>query len=382
MKPSATVLFLGLVLGWSAEAAAQKSGVVADISPAPTLTSPSAIGFASSLLGKPADWGGNAADLFAANYEFPSSFASMETQPWMTLDPRKPEEVDNYYRAVLRYALSSFQGDISANCPKVSKDWYHMPWMTFSFGNRIANIEKGSIGSGREPICGLTQERPAPKKFLYGGLDKKVQTWAVGMFNAPGGYLLGRIWRSRGEVNLTETKFPNGSFVAKFLFTEATDEEVPFLQGAPIWEANIYASVDTATIRKTKPMRLMQIDFGVKDKRVKEQTGWVYGTFLYYKEKDAPTSAWTDNLIPVGLMWGKTLRTGIISMPASGKLTRSPATLIADIYIRCVRNTSTILQIVGQLYDPRHPATELVSARRRDPFGIWALINFEKWRFS
>ncbi len=265
----------------------------------------SGIGFASSLIGKPVDWPGKDEDLFSANFNFPNSFAAIDGSSWLTLDPRKPEELSKYYEAVLANALTSFQGDMTTGCPKVSNDWYHVPWMTFSFGTTLERINKGEIGSGREPICGLTQERYARKKFLHSSFDKEAQSWAVGMFNSPGGYLLGKVWRDRSKVNLSETKFPHGTFIAKFLFTEATDQDVPYLTGAPVWKANVYTqALNPQGPRVTKPMRLVQIDFGIRDKRFDEQTGWVYGTYLYYNVDQKSSGLWTSNLVPVGLMWG------------------------------------------------------------------------------
>ncbi|MEO5759348.1 MAG: hypothetical protein ABIQ51_21090 [Mesorhizobium sp.] len=260
-------------------------------------------GFASSLLGKPSDWAGSEKDLFAANYAFPAQAADMSTQPWMTLNPSVDAERDGYLSAILAYGLSSFVGDIRSGCPRVSQDWYHVPWLTLSFGNTQADIAAGKIGSGREPICGLTQERPAPVGFLHKKQMRKVQTWAVGTFNEPGGFLLGKVWKDRTRADLSDLKFPNGAFVVKFLFTEADTTEVPYLLGSPEWKANVY-SADGAQSRSTKTMRLIQIDFGVRDARFETTTGWVFGTFIYYNGDTAAPVDWKTKLVPVGVMWG------------------------------------------------------------------------------
>jgi len=258
-------------------------------------------GFKSSLLARPADWNG---DLFSANYSFPATANDLSSQPWMTLDPRVAGERDAYFAAVLAYGLASFTADIKSGCVKAGPDWFHAPWLTFSLGNTAAELQQGQIGSGREPICGMTQERSAPVGFLHANQTRQVPTWAVGTFNQPGGALLGRIWRTPGQIDLSQTTFPKGTFVVKFLFTAATTTEVPYLLGAPEWHANIYDPPSSNTNRKTLPVRLIQIDFGIRDPRFDSTTGWVYGTFMYHNDTGAAPADWKQKLLPVGVMWG------------------------------------------------------------------------------
>ncbi|MDF0522030.1 hypothetical protein P0R31_32825 [Bradyrhizobium yuanmingense] len=260
-------------------------------------------GFVSSLLGKPVDWNGSPSDLFSANLNFPTRYPDLSNEPWMRLDPSDPSQRNAYFQAVLAYGLSSFVSDISGACPRTSPEWFHVPWLTFSVGNTSADLAAGKIGSGREPICGLTQERPAPIGFLHAKQTRRVQSWAVGSMNQVGGYLLGRVWRDRSATDISETTFPRGTFVVKFLFTEATTVEVPYLVGAPEWDANVYRVVDGST-RETKRMRLVQIDFSIRDPRFDAQTGWVFGTFMFFNDSGSPPRDWTTKLVPVGLMWG------------------------------------------------------------------------------
>lgn len=258
-------------------------------------------GFVSSILPAPAGWDGG---VFVANYGYPASAPDMSNQPWLKLDPRKESERQAYYDAIRDYAFTSFQGDIKNGCAKTSDTWFHAPWMTYSFGTSIDEIERGDIGAGREPLCGLTEERAAPIGFLHKNQLRRVQNWAVGSFNTTGGVTFGKVFDVDGSVDVGHTKFAAGAFVAKFLFTEATEDEVPYLKGAPTWSANVYASADDKTKRVTKPMRLAQIDFGVRDPRMDAQSGWVYGTFLYFADASAPQSDWKKNLVAVGSMWG------------------------------------------------------------------------------
>ncbi|MFZ5441430.1 MAG: hypothetical protein ACOZQL_15595 [Myxococcota bacterium] len=283
-----------VVVCLSSVSLAQDGGKVFD-------TSARSPGFASSILPAPAGWDGG---VFVANYSFPTSAPDMSTQPWMTLDPRKQSERQAYYDAVRDYALTMFQGDIKNGCVATSPAWFHAPWMTFSFGTSIEELEAGDIGAGREPLCGLTEERAAPVGFLHKNQLRRVQNWAVGAFNSTGGVTFGKVFKLDGSVDLAHTKFMAGAFVAKFLFTEATEAEVPYLKGAPTWAANVYASADDKTKRVTRSMRLAQIDFGVRDPRMEAQSGWVYGTFLYFADEASPQSDWKKNLVAVGSMWG------------------------------------------------------------------------------
>ena len=77
--------------------------------------------------------------------------------------------------------------------------------------------------------------------------------------------------------------FPEGTVVAKLLFTTAPVECAPFLHGAPEWQVNRH-QVDAATNRylcerDVQTVRLIQMDVAVVDPR--SPTRWVYGTFAY-----------------------------------------------------------------------------------------------------
>jgi hypothetical protein len=120
--------------------------------------------------------------------------------------------------------------------------------------------------------------------------------------------------------------FPVGTVVVKLLFTTATVAEVPYLEGAPEWLADVHAfdagepygcplflrdsDVPTheATRRESRPVRLLQVDLAVRDGReyVEAATGWVFGTFAYRAGTGDPscTHACWWNLVPIGLMWG------------------------------------------------------------------------------
>jgi hypothetical protein len=103
--------------------------------------------------------------------------------------------------------------------------------------------------------------------------------------------------------------FPEGTVAGKLLFTTASEQEAPFLAGSPAWQAYVYANVNNPTPKASDPrglvpVRLLQIDIAVKDRRA--PLGWVFGTFVYGggpRPGGKAGSGWT-NVAPVGVMWG------------------------------------------------------------------------------
>lgn len=127
------------------------------------------------------------------------------------------------------------------------------------------------------------------------------------MYNAPGGWVIGRVWRDPDHPDPSAFKqFPDGTVSIKLLFTEADTKEVPYLDGAKEWQAYIYDKVDVPInpngTRKVKTLRLVQVDVAVRDSRNDTLTGWVFGTFTYngVLKGNSPY----DKLIPIGIMWG------------------------------------------------------------------------------
>jgi hypothetical protein len=176
-----------------------------------------------------------------------------------------------------------------------------------------------SGGTGREPIHGLTYERVSEPKELSPRQETPLQNWAVSLYNAPGGYVIGRVWRNPKCPDATQVLFPNGTIAIKLLFTEALIEQASYLdgQGEHEWEAYIYKKLpedpkrpDADAEREIKRLRLLQIDLAVRDERA-EKTGWVFGTFVYHKENnmgayrgcDIKNNPWC-RVVPIGLMWG------------------------------------------------------------------------------
>lgn len=171
------------------------------------------------------------------------------------------------------------------------RHWYHMPWQHYG-------------PNGREGIHGLTKEAPVAKQQLAMTQLSTGQTYAVGIFNAQGGYTIGQVWKNPMDPNLSVTSAPhsflNGTVICKALFVTIPPAEVPSLAHPLQWQAYVTKSFDSQN-RQVEKLSLIQMDFAVRDKRI-PGTGWLFGTFQYNGEGKAGPS-W-DNLVPVGIMWG------------------------------------------------------------------------------
>jgi len=287
---------------------------------------------------------------FTLRQDYPSVLPTPESYPWKQFNPQSSSESLQYLRSVLQYVL---EGNIEVDWQVEQNhlhDWYHAPWMHH-------------VDFGREFVHGLTRERdwpltatpdpahPGPRPTAG------TQNWAVSVYNAPGGYIIGQVWQGKGGPNPKAALFPDGTVAAKLIFTQATVDELPFLSGAPEWDANLHrlwvrtqtpstptptpaqtatptptstpapapapcVATPTPTPTTTPPVpptprplrnfpnnprtvqtvRLIQVDVAVRDCRVDHTTGWVFGTFIY--QADAPGATAWERLVPVGLMWG------------------------------------------------------------------------------
>jgi hypothetical protein len=240
------------------------------------------------------NWSGH---IFHLRQDYPTK-AAADAQPWTRFDPRT--EPDAYLRAALSYL---FEGNIRSD-PEASFDpilntkraWYHAPW-----------LDSGT--SGREFIHGLTRERVSRPYELAPQQTHYWNNYAVGFYNALGGMILGRVWKDHANPNAAAAVFPNGTVAAKLLFTTAPVTEVPYLQGAPQWQAYVYPDPSELNPQATGPravlrLRLLQVDIAVKDERAADTTGWVFGTLVYGGGPGGRTGSGWTNIAPIGVMWG------------------------------------------------------------------------------
>jgi hypothetical protein len=244
----------------------------------------------------PAGWTG---PVFRLSQNYPRSLPSISNPPWLQFDFTNPQQAPRYMNAVLSYCM---QGNTANNFADVSRNsvrkWYHAPWLHVG-------------AAGREFVHGLTRERPSRPLELGPLQTTQRDNWAVGFYNARGGYVLGRVWRDENNPDPTRARFPLHTVSCKLIFTTATLAEAPYLEGTLEWEADINRAQNAGSRPR---VRLLQLDIAVRDPRADSTTGWVLGTFQY--EKDASTSThWWEHMVPVGLMWGNDAPRVLINQP-------------------------------------------------------------------
>jgi hypothetical protein len=242
--------------------------------------------FPDSAVPLPVGWSG---PVFHLSQNYPQQIPT-DSYPWLQFDPTS--QPDQYMLAVLQYCLEgNVQTDwmVQAN---TKRGWYHAPWMHWG-------------AHGREPIHGLTFERMSLPGELAPQQSRTLQNWAVGMYNAPGGFTIGQVWANPLKPNTTSSQFPPNTVSIKLLFTDGSPQEVPYLSGSKTWPAYVYVNPqDTGpgAPRVVKKLYLLQVDIAVRDPRANGVTGWVFGTFVYdgRNQGNDPYS----KLRPVGMMWG------------------------------------------------------------------------------
>jgi hypothetical protein len=244
--------------------------------------------FPNALNTPPPGWTG---PVFKLSQAYPTTQPNLEPlskRNWAQFNFKDPAEAPKYLQAVLDYCLEGNKendfADVSLN---PIRKWYHAPWLH-------------STNRGREFIRGLTKERPSSPPELGPAHTSDHDNWAVGFYNARGGFTIGQVWKDNQHPDPRKAIFPSHTVTCKLLFTTAPTTEVPFLDGTLEWQADINRASGTGP-RPT--VRLLQLDVAVKDPRANTTTGWVFGTFQYEKAASASAS-WWDHMVPVGLMWG------------------------------------------------------------------------------
>lgn len=244
--------------------------------------------FVSSLDPIPAGWTG---PVFQLSDAYPQS-KQKDSEPWKNFDFRKSPK--RYMLSVLSYFL---EGNIEVDWvvqKNKKRNWYHAPSMSWQPSNRPY---------GREFVHGLTRERNSEPEELAATQIDKLQNWAVGFYNSVGAYTFGRVWSDTITPKAQFGQFEEGTVSAKLLFTAGTKDQVPYLEGAYEWEANIHKFIQPVgnPERVLSKVRLLQLDIAVKDSR-SNPSCWVFGTFVYNNK--APGKTIWDKLVPAGLMWG------------------------------------------------------------------------------
>lgn len=265
--------------------------------------------------------------------------------PWKAFDFKtQPRE---YLQELIKYAYKNNLETDWAN----PKDWFSAPYMHLDTLTPEKNIEP----TGREFMHGLTMERVGCKaeidgvtadpncKFatdIYKLPEGSFYNWAVSFYNARGGSYINKVWtevlKEKPEdrnLEVFREGFSDGAVAVKLLFTRAKVEDAKYLEKSVEWQADVERRLDRENAQNFSgakclkngvpaeecfpKVRLLQIDIAVRDNRA-EQTGWVFGTFIYkndaprfieYKFKDltpdevAKKEAWL-RLVPLGLIYG------------------------------------------------------------------------------
>jgi hypothetical protein len=218
---------------------------------------------------------------FKLSQSYPSTVPANDA-PWLAIDFTDGVNGANSYLYALRdYA---FDGMIDADFkPELNnvRPWFHMPMMNFG-------------PNAREPMRGLTSERPitGPELGLKPGIS--IRNFAIGFYNAAGAVTIGQVWKTN-RPDVTKAQFPQGAMTFKILFSNVKPSDfqgADILAGAPQWTIATAAGMQT--------VRLMQMDVAAVDAR--SPTGWVFGTFAF-DINATDVSPWR-RLRPVGLSWG------------------------------------------------------------------------------
>jgi len=292
------------------------------------------LAFQNSVTGVPPGWTG---PVFELSHDYPASDpgdCSPEVCTWLANDqvdfnvdlddppPQWNEVWANYLQQILDYVKEGQDPQLTdtegwkAQVGGATR-WFHVPWMAYDpsrgreFIHGLTNERTASIEDFIGPEAGLAEGRHALPLTATTKTSAGFETWAFGVYNPWGGYAIGRSWPQDGEPETAQygsqvapagLPFPQGTLVAKLLFSTATPAEVYYLEGSPAWQADRHLEVDDEfeCKRAPRPVYLVQLDVAVTDSR--SPTGWVFGTFAYDGTIDAE-SPW-DRLAPVGVQWG------------------------------------------------------------------------------
>jgi hypothetical protein len=255
------------------------------------------------------------APTFQLSQAYPDTLPPIDDEPWLQVSAAdviggKASAAQQYLTGMLNYALDGNVGaDFVVQNNPVRK-WYELPWLD-------------SSADGREFVHGLTHELDSAPPILGPSQTQVTQTWALGFYNARGAYGVGRVWCNPNAPDPSRLSdsgngpnaFPNGTAIAKLLFTTASDTQAPYLKDTFEWTADIFTKPSGLNAnnpanlgdppRSLGTVRLIQLDLAVRDDRL--PYGWAFGTYAYddsVSDGTANTDTPWKRLVPIGLEWG------------------------------------------------------------------------------
>jgi hypothetical protein len=240
-----------------------------------------------------------AGPLFKLSYRYPQALPA-PAMPWREAignRPLTPRNAATYAQALkdaiapdIRVLLLDY-----ANWNADQRGWYNDPW----------------LGAQREPIHGLLVGMGAVETSLFAksALAKPFTSYVVTYYNRTAARTLGRIWGDAAltpAIDTASTQYAEGSVTVKLAFTTAGPGVWPAMEGSPAWPAWLVTNATTGQFDKPtlQKLHLLQIDVVVKDTQSAPQTGWVFTTLVYDKDRaQGKNGAW-DQLVPLGAQWG------------------------------------------------------------------------------
>jgi hypothetical protein len=202
--------------------------------------------------------------VFKLRQDYPATKPAVGSKPWKAFD-FKTQSIQ-YLKSVLAYCIEG-NVDVDFQLEKNTiRNWYHAPWLH-------------TTNNGREFVHGLTGERSSKPRELDPNQNNTFANWAVGMYNAPGGFVIGQVWKDPNSPNPAKAIFPDSAVSCKLLFTTAPVSQVPYLQNSLEWQADV--STSSGGARSVQTVRLLQVDVAARESRANATTGWVFGTFVY-----------------------------------------------------------------------------------------------------
>ena len=253
--------------------------------------------------------------VFKLSQDYPDQLPPKEDYPWLAIDFKDGAPIDPkaYLEALLTYGLEgNIEADFYVEDNKIRR-WYGMPWMDWN--TEVAADWPGT--DGREFVHGLTHEFDTAPNILSTLQDTYVETWSGAYYNDRAGFGIGQVYCDPDSPDPAAlnpdpqgfNNFADGAVIIKLLFSTVDEAQLPIMNDALVWQADVSVNVDpnyrnqgpiSRFERAVQPVRLLQVDVAVRDDRT--PTGWLFGTFSYdgTREGDAP---W-DRLVPLGLQWG------------------------------------------------------------------------------